>query len=267
MVAQPAIRPADWSPEPGLEATASDGASLPLASLWGEQPLVLVFLPPWDSPFCADNAAQLRDNADLFDDAAVTVAAVCDVPPADAQRFSDEHHLGYLLLSDVDGSLRTAFGVERHESPVAGGCATFIIDTTGLVRYEHRGADADDYPAVWTIVTEGAVITGAKVEPPPLPPRASLPPSLTAGPQQSQASPFIGAGSHRALRAGFSCGKCGFAEYDVLTVSTASGIWSRIFNFQHRKFSAVTCRRCSFTEFYKADATALANVFDLFVGR
>jgi predicted nucleic-acid-binding Zn-ribbon protein/peroxiredoxin len=254
---------------PDAQVTLADGASAALASLWADQPLVLVFLPPWASPFCADNAAQLRDHADLFDDAEVCLAAVCDVSATEAHRFGDGNNLGFTLITDADGALRAAFSVADHASPVRGGCATFIIDTGGAVRYQHRGAEPDDYPAVWTLIAEACAITGADVEAPPLPPRAPLPPSLTAiAPESGNApgTPFIGAGSHRVLKAGFACSKCGFGDYELLTVSTASGFLSRIFNFQHRKFTAVTCTRCMYTELYKTDAGALANVFDLLAG-
>ena len=270
MVAQPVPDELHAPLAPKPVVTLADGSSVPLESLWAERPLVLVFLPPWHSPFCADNAAQLRDHADLFDDAEVTVAAACDVPAADAHLFGDGNNLGFPLIADAEGALRAAFSVADHASPVRGGCATFIIDNTGAVRYQHRGAEPDDYPAVWTLITEACAITGADVEPPPLPPRSALPPSLTAiAPESGNApgSPFIGAGNQRVLKAGFACSKCGFADYEVLAVSTASGFLSRIFNFQHRRFTAVTCARCTYTELYKTDASALANVFDLLAGR
>jgi predicted nucleic-acid-binding Zn-ribbon protein len=31
---------------------------------------------------------------------------------------------------------------------------------------------------------------------------------------------------------------------------------------QHRKFTTVTCDRCKYTEMYKADSSALGNIFD-----
>jgi predicted nucleic-acid-binding Zn-ribbon protein len=39
----------------------------------------------------------------------------------------------------------------------------------------------------------------------------------------------------------------------------------KVFDVEGRKFSTVTCDRCMHTEFFKADRSALANIFDLFV--
>jgi predicted nucleic-acid-binding Zn-ribbon protein len=44
----------------------------------------------------------------------------------------------------------------------------------------------------------------------------------------------------------------------------SGGFWSRIFDVQNKKYSAITCDQCGFTEFYKRDASTLGNVFDFF---
>jgi len=67
-------------------------------------------------------------------------------------------------------------------------------------------------------------------------------------------------------RLNFTCAKCGHPECEVSTLSTAGGWLSRLFNFQYRKFSAVTCSRCKYTELFGAEAGALSNIFDLLAG-
>ena len=64
-------------------------------------------------------------------------------------------------------------------------------------------------------------------------------------------------------RLNFTCAKCSHPEYEVSTLSTAGGWLSRIFNFQYRKFSAVTCSHCKYTELFRAESGALANIFDV----
>jgi len=39
---------------------------------------------------------------------------------------------------------------------------------------------------------------------------------------------------------------------------------SKIFDIQNQKYSSVTCKRCTYTEFYKAKTSALSNIFDFF---
>ncbi|OGO51403.1 MAG: GTP-binding protein [Chloroflexi bacterium RBG_16_68_14] len=64
----------------------------------------------------------------------------------------------------------------------------------------------------------------------------------------------------------FRCAKCGNTGCEVNTLSTAGGWLSRLFNFQYRKFSAVSCSNCKYTELYRAEAGALSNIFDLLAG-
>jgi predicted nucleic-acid-binding Zn-ribbon protein len=63
-----------------------------------------------------------------------------------------------------------------------------------------------------------------------------------------------------------SCLRCSGRQYEVGEIRVAGGAWSRMFNIQNKKYSAVSCEKCGFTEFYKGDATTLGNVFDFFVG-
>jgi predicted nucleic-acid-binding Zn-ribbon protein len=62
----------------------------------------------------------------------------------------------------------------------------------------------------------------------------------------------------------WSCPKCLSTEYDVGQIRVSGGFWSRIFDVQNKKYSAVTCEKCSYTEFYKGSSSTLGNVFDFF---
>jgi len=63
----------------------------------------------------------------------------------------------------------------------------------------------------------------------------------------------------------YRCAKCGWQMCEVVQVSTTGGGIARFFDFQNRRFSAVVCDRCKFTEFYRTQASALSKVLD-FVG-
>lgn len=64
----------------------------------------------------------------------------------------------------------------------------------------------------------------------------------------------------------YHCPKCGNSTYHVETISTTGGFWTKIFNVQHKKFSAVICTKCTYTELYKTKSSKLENVFDFITG-
>lgn len=62
----------------------------------------------------------------------------------------------------------------------------------------------------------------------------------------------------------YTCPKCASKDYVIGEMRATGGVWSKFFNIQTEKFSSVTCKRCSYTEFYKASTSALSNIFDFF---
>jgi predicted nucleic-acid-binding Zn-ribbon protein len=62
----------------------------------------------------------------------------------------------------------------------------------------------------------------------------------------------------------YECVKCGSDSYDTDEITTTGSTFSKFFNVQNRKFTAVSCRRCNYTEFYKGDTSTLGNVLDFF---
>lgn len=62
----------------------------------------------------------------------------------------------------------------------------------------------------------------------------------------------------------FTCPKCDHRECEIGEMRAAGGFWSKIFDVQGARFSSVSCKRCRYTEFYKADSSLLGNIFDLF---
>ena len=48
----------------------------------------------------------------------------------------------------------------------------------------------------------------------------------------------------------WTCPKCESTEYSEDTVTMTGKTWSRFMNIQNRKFLAVTCSKCNYTEFY-----------------
>ncbi|HOI47942.1 MAG TPA: zinc ribbon domain-containing protein [Prolixibacteraceae bacterium] len=64
----------------------------------------------------------------------------------------------------------------------------------------------------------------------------------------------------------YVCPKCGNRKADVDTIRTTGQGFSRFFNVQNRKFTAVSCSRCGYTEFYRTVSGAVGNVLDFMTG-
>jgi uncharacterized protein len=63
---------------------------------------------------------------------------------------------------------------------------------------------------------------------------------------------------------GYSCPKCGNAEYEADVFRATGGRFAKVFDVQNKKFTTVTCTRCKYTEMYRAETSALGNIFDFF---
>jgi len=62
----------------------------------------------------------------------------------------------------------------------------------------------------------------------------------------------------------YKCMKCSNNICEIGEIRVAGGFWSKIFDVQGSKYTAVTCQRCSYTEFFKTDSSSLGTIFDFF---
>ncbi len=58
------------------------------------------------------------------------------------------------------------------------------------------------------------------------------------------------------------CTKCENMQYEEDTVTMTGKSWSRFMNIQNRKFTAITCAKCQYTEFYKGTSKGWESVVD-----
>ena len=63
----------------------------------------------------------------------------------------------------------------------------------------------------------------------------------------------------------FPCSKCRNNQYETEEIRT-TGKYSRFFDMQNKKFTAVSCTQCGYTEFFKGDSSGLGNFLDLLAG-
>lgn len=64
----------------------------------------------------------------------------------------------------------------------------------------------------------------------------------------------------------YHCPKCANTDCKAGEIRVAGGFWSKIFEVANKKYTAVTCTKCKYTEFYNAPASMLGNIFDFFTG-
>ena len=68
-----------------------------------------------------------------------------------------------------------------------------------------------------------------------------------------------------AASQGLSCTKCAHSRFEVDEIRTTGKI-SRFLNIQHKKFTAIVCAGCGYTELYRCSTSKLANVLDFLAG-
>jgi len=249
MTAQPLPEGASFA-APDVTLTRDDGAEVQLASLWAERPLALAFFGDLANPFTGDNAAQLRDADEAFARVDGDIAAIVTASSERSRAFRQQYFLPYPLLNDAEGLVHTSFQV------LPGASAQFVISTEGVVTFARHASNLADYPPTNTLVAAVCELTGAE---PPVPPSP-----LLAMPQDAPLERVEQGNLVTVER--YSCGKCGHNDSERGDIATAGGFLSRLFNLQHRKFTAVSCRACGYTELYKRTTGTAGNVIDFLAG-
>ncbi|RDZ29171.1 zinc ribbon domain-containing protein [Lysobacter silvisoli] len=64
----------------------------------------------------------------------------------------------------------------------------------------------------------------------------------------------------------YVCVKCGGTDCEVAELRGAGGLMSSVLDVSTRKFKTVSCERCGYTEFYRADLSDGAKLFDFLAG-
>ncbi len=118
---------------PDVKLVDESGAVLSLASLL-DRPIVLFFYPKDNTPGCTFEACSFRDEYETFVERGADVIGVSSDDARSHAAFSKKNGLPFRLMTDPNGLARRAFGVAKTFG-VLPGRATFLIDTTGKVRY------------------------------------------------------------------------------------------------------------------------------------
>lgn len=62
----------------------------------------------------------------------------------------------------------------------------------------------------------------------------------------------------------YQCPKCHANDWEVGEIRVAGGFWSSIFDLESKRFASITCSRCTYTEFYRTEASGLSQITDFF---
>lgn len=127
------MKPGDLVPNFALPD--QNGEQQTLEGLLHGGPLVLFFYPAAFTPGCTAEACHFRDLASEFAEIGATRAGISTDAVDKQADFASSKAFDYPLLSDVDGTVATTFGVKRgllgKLSPVKR--STFVIDTDRTV--------------------------------------------------------------------------------------------------------------------------------------
>ncbi|MEU0690663.1 peroxiredoxin [Streptomyces uncialis] len=110
------------------------GTPRTLSALLGDGPVVLFFYPAAMTSGCTAEACHFRDLAAEFHAAGARPVGISGDPVERQREFAERHSLGYPLLADPDGTVRTLFGVKRGFSLAPTKRVTFVIGTDRTVR-------------------------------------------------------------------------------------------------------------------------------------
>jgi thioredoxin-dependent peroxiredoxin len=121
-------------PAPDFALSSATGETVRLSDFRGKAEVVLFFYPKDNSPACTMEACSFRDSHEAFREAGAEVIGISADSADSHRRFSERFRLPYVLLADVDGSVRARYGVPRTLG-LFPGRVTYLIDRDGIVRH------------------------------------------------------------------------------------------------------------------------------------
>ena len=110
----------------------SNGSYVSLADFLGKKNVVVYFYPKDFTQGCTAEACSFRDSYESFKDLGAEVIGISSDGQNSHRDFAQQHHLPFILLSDVDGAVRKTYGVKKTLGLFAGR-VSFVIDKNGIV--------------------------------------------------------------------------------------------------------------------------------------
>jgi len=131
------------SKAPAFSLSDETGSVVSSASLAGK-PYVIYFYPKDDTPGCTKEACDFRDKLSAFNSAKVRVFGVSPDDPKRHAKFKEKYSLNFTLLSDVDKTLISAYGIwikklNYGREYMGVQRSTFIVDKAGKIAKSWNG--------------------------------------------------------------------------------------------------------------------------------
>ncbi len=126
------VKIGDSAPDFTLES--GTGQKVSLSEYRGKKSVVLYFYPKDETQGCTREACSFRDSYEAFKELGAEVIGVSSDSADSHRKFSEHHHLSFLLLSDPKKELRKLYGVPSNLGLLPGR-VTYVIDKEGLVRH------------------------------------------------------------------------------------------------------------------------------------
>lgn len=134
---------------PALTLTDHQSNAVRLSDLRGQK-VIVYFYPKAFTPGCTSEACDFRDNIASLQHSGFTVLGVSGDDPGTLNRFAEEYHLPYRLLSDPDGEAAKAWGAwgektingEKMIGPLR---STFVINEEGTVESAEYNVEAEGH--------------------------------------------------------------------------------------------------------------------------
>ena len=112
-----------------FELLDEQGTKRTLSGLLEDGPVVLFFYPAAMTAGCTAEACHFRDIVGDFKAVGAQPVGISGDTVEKQAEFAGKHSFGYPLLSDVDGTVRSRFGVKRGIALAPTKRVTYVIDT------------------------------------------------------------------------------------------------------------------------------------------
>jgi peroxiredoxin Q/BCP len=134
---------------PDFELKDQNGETVALSQFRGKK-VILYFYPKDDTPGCTKEACSFRDGLETLARRDTVVLGVSNDDTDSHRKFASKYGLNFKILSDVDKSVSTTYGVYKRRNMYGKEFwgierSTFIIDEKGVIKKIFRRVNVDGH--------------------------------------------------------------------------------------------------------------------------